>query len=384
MKTVYETEVVVIGAGAIGCSIAYQLAKCGKDVTLVDRAEPGAGTSSYNFGLVWATSKEPLSYMELNLRSSQMFPRFVEELGEDVDLRQGGGLKLCLTEEEYRKAEGMMKRLQCSPLYQGRMLSPTEVFEMQPGVSRDIIGAMWSPHDGDINWVKWTQALARGCKRVGVTMLMQTEITGIERGGDGQVTGVLTNSGRIGTSNAVNAAGVWSPQIAAMVDVTIDLYPQRGQILETAATDIICPVPMSTVRQDPRGQFYMGTTAENVGFDWSTTPEAATAIREKAAKLVPKTRELKVVRHFSGLRPMPRDGLPFLGPVPHVSGFYVATSHSGITLSPIHGKVISDLIVNGQTDIPIADYDPLRFDTKRPLPTRPAPPTATLAVDADG
>ena len=118
---------------------------------------------------------------------------------------------------------------------------------------------------------------------------------------------------------------------------------------------------MDSVRQEPHGQFYMGTTHEDVGFDWSTTAEAYKAIRDYARGLVPATKDLRVVRHFAGLRPMPRDGKPILGPVPHIPGFYMATSHSGITLSPIHGKIISDLIIEGETDIEIGEYDPLRF-----------------------
>lgn len=361
-RTIYETEVVVIGGGAVGCSIAFQLAQRGKEVALLDRAEPGAGTSTKNFGLVWVQSKTPHTYMELSLRSSQIWPQIVDELGEDVDLRQGGGLSLCLTEAEYARSEALIGEQRRSPLFQGRMIPPQDVFAMQPGVSREIVGALWSPHDGDVNWIKWTHALARGCERSGVRMLTRTEVTGIERGEDGAVLGVWTDRGRVVAEQVVCAAGPWSKAVAGMVDVAIDLRPQRGQILITEGTEMICPVPMGLVRQEPHGQFFMGVTHEEVGFDWSTTEDAYRSIRERAAQLVPATADLKVVRQFAGLRPMPRDGLPILGAVDRVPGFYIATSHSGITLSPIHGRIISDLILEGETDIPIEDYDPLRFE----------------------
>jgi sarcosine oxidase subunit beta len=373
VKEFHRTEVVVVGAGAVGCSIAYWLAKRGTDVTLVDKSEPGAGTSTLNFGLVWVHSKRPYTYMELNLRSSLLWPRMVEELGEDVDLRQGGGLPLCLTEAEYEEAQALMAHQQQSPLFKGRMLSPEEVFELQPGASPHIVGASWSPHDGDCDPVKWTLALARGCKRLGVDVMTETEVVGFDLDENNRVAGVLTNRGRIGARYAVNAGGPWAAQLAQMVDVTLGLFPQRGQILVSEPARIVCPTPMFPVRQDPHGQFYMGSTHEDVGFDWSTTPEAAQKLAREAAELVPFTQELQVVRHYAGLRPMPRDGLPFLGPVPHAPGYYVAVSHSGITLSPIHGKVISDLIVDGGTELPIADYDPLRYDergTTEPGPER--------------
>jgi len=375
MQTFHQTEVIVIGGGAVGCSIAYQLARRGKDVTLVDKAEPGAGTSTKNFGLVWVHTKEPHTYMELSLRSSLLWPKLVEALGEDVDLRQPGGLAPCLTEEDYERAAALIERQRRSPLFQGKMIPPDEVFAMQPGITRDLVGASWSPHDGSVNWIKWTHALARGCERAGVRMFHQTEVQAIERDKDNCITGVLTDRGRIVAPHVVCAAGPWSKGVAALVDLQIDFFPQKGQILITEATDMICPMTMDSVRQEPHGQFYMGTTHEDVGFDWSTTQEAYKSIRDYAARLVPATKDLRVVRHFAGLRPMPRDGKPILGPVPHVPGFYMATSHSGITLSPIHGKIISDLIVEGETDISIEDYDPLRFQRQgfRDTPDRSMP-----------
>lgn len=381
MNTLHKTEVIVIGGGAVGCSIAYQLARRGKDVTLVDKAEPGAGTSTKNFGLVWVHTKEPYTYMELSLRSSLLWPKLVDELGEDVDLLQTGGLAPCLTEDDYVRAEERLERQRRSPLFQGKMIGPDEVFAMQPGITRDLVGASWSPHDGSVNWIKWTHALARGCERAGVRMFHQTEVQQIERDPDNCITGLLTDRGRIVAPNVVCAAGPWSKALAGMVDVEIDFFPQRGQILITEAIDRICPMTMDSVRQEPHGQFYMGTTHEDVGFDWSTTAEAYRSIRDYAARVVPATKDLRVVRHFAGLRPMPRDGKPILGPVPHLPGFYMATSHSGITLSPIHGKIISDLICEGETDVPIADYDPLRFQragipnmADRPMPADPLVP----------
>jgi glycine/D-amino acid oxidase-like deaminating enzyme len=365
VKTIHSTEVVVIGAGAVGCSIAYWLAKRGKDVALVDRGGPGAGTSMATSGLVWSSYKEPYTYMELNLRSSLLWPKMVEELGEDVELRQDrGGVKLCLTEEDYINLEALAERQRRSPLFKGRMLSPQEVFELQPGVSRQIVGGLWSPHDGDANPIKWVFALVRGCKRLGVKIMRDAEVNGFDLDESNRVKGVFTSRGRIETEYAVNAGGAWAGRLAEMVGVTLGLYASRGQMLVSERAPIVCPTPMSILRQVPDGHFHMGVTYEGEGFEVSSTLEAAEQLAKNAIKMVPLARSLSVIRHFAGLRPMPRDGLPFLGPIPHVPGYYVAVSHSGNTLSAIHGKIISDLIVDGHTDVPIADYDPLRFDER--------------------
>jgi sarcosine oxidase subunit beta len=298
--------------------------------------------------------------MELSLASSRLWPDLVRDLGEDVGLRQGGGITLCLTDDDVENGHALIEAQSASPRFEGRMLSPSEVFDLQPPVSRDIKGAVWSPHDGDVNWVKWTAALARGCERAGVDIRPNTRVTGIDRDTSGAVTGVTTNHGTIHAATVVCAAGVWSSRVARMAGVDLALRPVKGQILVTEPTDMICPVPMANVRQDPDGSFYLGVTHEEAAWDVTPTDWAFNQIHSMAASLVPAVSDLRIVRHFAGLRPMPQDGLPFLGPVATVPGFYTAVGHSGITLSPIHGKVIADLIVDGQTDVDIAAYDPLR------------------------
>jgi sarcosine oxidase subunit beta len=298
----------------------------------------------------------------------------IEELDEDVEFRQGG-LKILLTEKDVEAAAGIMERQSRSPHFRGRLIPPQEVWDMQPGVSRDIAGAIYCPDDGDSNPIKWTYALLRGCKRLGVKVMRDTEVTAFDLGEGSRVNGVFTKAGRIGAKYAVNAAGVWAAEVAKMVGVTIGLYPQRGQVLISEASPTVLPTAQSTIRQSLDGNFHMGATMEEVGFDWSTNTAGAEKIAKNAARMVPATRDLSIIRQFSGLRPMPRDGVPFIGPIPHIPGYYIAVGHSGNTLSPIHGMIISDLIVQRETSIPLEDYDPLRYDergTRKAGPDRSA------------
>ncbi len=352
-------NVVVVGAGAVGCSIAYQLATRGATVTLVDKIEPGAGASSANFGLIWSHTKEPIGYMDLHLRSIDLWPRMVAELGEDVDLRLDGGIDLCPTDQDYGARAALLDRQRHCPRFAGRMLSRDDVARLQPGVSHAIAGASWSPHDGDCNWDKWVRALIRGCARAGVTVLANTAVIRVDLDTTGRIAGVTTNRGAIAAHAVVNAAGGAAAQIAAMAGVAIAVSAQRGQILVTQPAPITCPVPMALVRQDAYGRYYLSTDHDD------ETPEVpsediVSKVIERAAALVPAVRGVPIVRRVVGLYPKPAGDLPYLGGVSTVPGFYVAVGHSGIGLSPIHGKVISDLIIDGTTDVPIADYDPLR------------------------
>jgi sarcosine oxidase subunit beta len=359
MKTVRDAEVVVIGAGAVGVSVAYHLAGRGKQVVLIDKGGIGGGTSAATFALIWVHSKEPVHYMELSLRSARMFPRLVQELDEDTHLDQPGGLTLCMTEAELAKGHALVARQSASPLYRGRVVDGTEVRRMQPGLSPDVLGAVYSPDDGHMDSIRYVMALARAAKRLGVVFAVYTEVTGIERTRGG-ISAVLTTGGRIATRNVVNCAGPYAATIAKMVDMDLAVRPVRGQVLVTLPMPPTLRMPMSGVRQNPTGHFFMGFTREEVGYNTDVTPDAIRNIARNAVKRVPMLRDARLLRTFAGIRSMPKDGLPCLGPVLAVPGFYVAVSHSGITLSPLHGTAIADLICDGKTDIPITPYDPTR------------------------
>ncbi len=359
MKTVREAEVVVVGAGAVGTSVAYHLAKRGRRVIVVDRGGIGAGTSAATFALIWVHSKEPAHYMELSLRSAKMFPPLVRELDADVHLDQPGGLALCMTEDDLANGHAMVARQSASPLFEGRVIDAAETHRLQPGLSREVLGATYSPHDGHIDSIRYVTALARGARRLGVEFLTYTEVTGIELK-DGTVGGVLTTQGRVAAPHVVNAAGPYAAAIAGMVGVDLPVYPVRGQVLVTLPMPRTLRMPMSGARQNPTGHFFLGFTREDADYDTRVTTAGIRSIVRGAVRRIPMLKDARLLRAFAGIRSMPADGLPCLGPVPRVPGFYIAVSHSGITLSPLHGRVMADLICDGRTEIPIAPYDPLR------------------------
>jgi sarcosine oxidase subunit beta len=366
VKTIHETEVVVIGGGVVGCSIAFHLAKRGKHVILVDKNAPATGTSVACSGLVGSTFKFPHHYIDLSLKSCLLWPKMVEELGVDVGYRRGKGMiSLCLTEEIYEKYAAWHQEHLISPLYRGRMMSAAEVREIQPGVAPDIAGAHINENDGECDVNKFMYGLVRGCKQAGVKMMRNSEVTSFDLGENGQVKGVIINNEyRINTPVAVNAAGIWATKVAKMVGLDIDVYPDRGQVFITEPAPIICPEVMHDVGQFSTGQFHMGGAHELVGFDTAVTLPTLEDLTKKAIKFVPKIADLSVIRHFSGMRPMPRDRFPYMGSVPRLPGYYIAVGHSGFTLAAIYGKVFGDLIVDGHTDIPIGEYDPMRYEKK--------------------
>jgi sarcosine oxidase subunit beta len=136
---------------------------------------------------------------------------------------------------------------------------------------------------------------------------------------------------------------------------------ERGQMLVTEAMRRVIIYPTGNTRQTARGNILLGVTYEANCTERLATAAGAKKIASESIRRFPALKEAPVIRHFAGIRPLPVDGRPYLGPVKRVPGLFIATSHSGITLAPVHGKVISELIVDGRTDVPLESYQPERY-----------------------
>jgi glycine/D-amino acid oxidase-like deaminating enzyme len=358
-----ETQVLVIGAGVIGCSVAYHLACRGASVIVIDAHGIGTGTSSATLGLVWVQRKEPVEYMELNLLSSRLHAELAKTFDEDVELRQPGGLSSYLDEPTFEKQLGIMRRLNAaSENHQTRALTPTEAHEMEPELSTDIVGALFCPHDGEINPIKLVMNLARNARKLGVKFLTPLALDRIVRNKAG-ISGVDTPSGFIRAGTVVVAAGTATPALVKPLGIELPMVFERGQILVTEAMRQVVVYPTGNTRQTGRGNILLGVTYEANCTERSTTHYGAQKIASDSLRRFPVLRDAQIIRQFAGIRPLPKDGLPYLGPVQRIPGLFVATSHSGITLAPVHGKVISELILDGQTDVPLDSYRPERYTT---------------------
>jgi glycine/D-amino acid oxidase-like deaminating enzyme len=364
MKTLCETQVIVIGAGAVGCSIAFHLALRGIAVCVVEEKAIGSGASTATFGLTWVQEKEPANYMELNMLGVLLHEQMAAVYDEDVGFRMPGGIIICLTESELENSTEIFKKLhETSRKYQARMLTPSEVKELEPCVSPNIAGGFYSPHDGHINPIKLVTNLKRLAVKHGATFLENTPVLTINRNERGMI-GVDTLEGRILAKSVVVASGTGTMGLVKPLGIHLPIKFDRGQILVTSRIMPILNHPKDGVRQTIEGNILMGTVHEDVGLDSSTTIEAAKKIADHAIRTFPILRDIPIIRQFSGIRTMPVDGLPFMGPVEKVPGLFISVSHSGITLAIVHGKVISELIVDGYTNVPIDCYKPERYTQK--------------------
>ncbi len=363
-------DVVVIGGGAIGTSIAYHLAKRRMDVILVERDDIASGTSGACDGFVFLQSKKPGVHLQMALESARMMERLSTTLQRDIEYEKNGGMIVIRSPEDMPEMRKLVERQRKIGL-EVHLLDSHEALEMEPCLSPDIAGATYSPMDAQVNPMSLCLALAEAAERLGAKILTNTEVTNISIL-NGKINGVVTPGGVIKSDIVVNAAGVYAPIIGNMVGVDLPIKPRRGQILVTEPVPqmlrrvMICSRYITSkfsshsgqnslgvglaLEQTRAGTILIGSTREFVGYNQNVTPEGIRAVLEHASNFVPAIASLNIIRSFAGLRPYTPDGMPILGKMDGVEGFIVAAGHEGdgIALSPITGFLIAELIATGE------------------------------------
>ena len=355
-----SAEVVIIGGGVRGLAIAYSLAKEGVDVVLLEKRYIAAGASGLNMGYVNISAKKPTFYTQFSKISADMYPDLNEELGGDIEYERKGSLHVAETEQEWDELSKIVD--QCNKVngMGMRMLTIDEMRQMEPNLSAHLLGGFYCPIDGGVNPLKLTRAFMRQAIRKGARILTGREVLEI-RVASGRIEEVVTSRETISTHIVVNTAGIHVPRISKMVSIDVPVYPERGQIIITEALPLILSRTVGEYKQFQDGQFLLGTTKENVGQDTGVTIDMLSSRARRAIRIIPALQKASAIRCAAGLRPMTPDRRPIYHKVDGVSDFYIAVGHSGITLAPITGKIFSELITTGKTDILIDEYRLDRF-----------------------
>ncbi|WP_020123866.1 FAD-binding oxidoreductase [Streptomyces canus] len=373
-----SAEVVVIGGGVMGTSIARHLVRAGvRDVVLVERDELASGSTSKAAGGVRAQFSDELN-IRLGARSLEAFGRFEEETGQDIGLHRVGYLFLLSTPEEVASFEESV-RLQNGLGVPSRMIDPAEARRLSPLITTDgLLAAAFSPEDGHCTPESVVQGYAADARRHGATVLRHTEVTGIERRGD-DITAVTTTRGRIATGTVVCAAGAWSRAVGAMAGVDLPVEPLRRQIAVTEPVHALPPdLPMTIDftsslyfhREGPGLLLGMSDPDERPGFDTAThdrwIPRLAEAMQHRAPALL----DLRRTGGWAGLYEITPDHNALIGEATSVSRFLYATGFSGhgFLQGPAVGEVVRDLYLGR---VPFVDISPLsagRFAADAPRP----------------
>lgn len=373
-----KAEVVIIGAGISGCSIAYNLAKKGvKDIVVLDKSyicSGSTGRCGAGVRMQWGT--------EMNCKIAKKSIEFYEHANEileyerDVEFKQKGYLLVAHTDHEVEQFKKNIQ-VQHSCGIPSTMLSLEEAKEIVPYLNTDILkGAAFCNKDGFLNPFHTTDAFYMAAKRLGAEFNTFTEATGI-RVEKGKVTGVETNKGFISTKNVVNATNAYAKNICDMVEINVPIYSERHQILATEPVEAIQdPMVMSFglnfyVQQSPEGSFIMGRGDDNEPRDLRVT--SSWQFIEEMAKtidlILPPISQLRVIRQWAGLYNMTPDKQPIYDKAENVEGFYMALGFSGhgFMFGPITGIVMSEMILKEKPTIDVRMLNLNRFKTGRLL-----------------
>ncbi|MEO3823922.1 FAD-binding oxidoreductase [Actinomadura sp. B10D3] len=359
-------EVVVIGGGVMGTSIAFHLAEAGvRDVLLLERNELGSGSTCKAAGGVRAQFSDEVN-IRLGARSLEAFARFPDRPGQEIDLHRVGYLFLLSRPEDVASFERSVA-LQNALGVPSRMVSAAEARRLSPMISADgLLAAAFSPDDGHCTPESVVLGYAAGARRHGATISTHCEVTGIETEG-GEVRAVRTSRGRIGTRAVICAAGAWSAAVGRMAGVDLPVEPLRRQIVFTEPiSDLPRPVPMTI---DFATSFYfhaegqglmlgMSDPDERPGFLLNRSDAWLHRLTEAIGARAPRLLDVGLTGGWAGLYEVTPDHNALIGEEETVSRFLYATGFSGhgFLQGPAVGEVVRDLYLGRE---PFTDVGPL-------------------------
>lgn len=358
-------DVLVVGAGCVGASVAYRLAERGAAVTVLDAGAPGAGTSGASFAWTNSFNKTPRDYHDLNVAGMEEHAGLAKELGGGW-LHQDGALA-------WDEGPGGLARLREAVDrltgwgYAVERISPRQARELEPDlrIADAAAQVVWTPGEGYVEAVPFIGALLAEAARRGARMLPGRRVTGVIRSG-ARVRGVSTEVGdRFEADVVVDCAGAATDEVARLAGVTLPIDRVPGRLIYTAPvpTTLRRPIhaPGCHFRPDGGGRIVLAEGAHDQIYAEGAEPWPAERSLATVAAHLPVLAGARVEATRIGVRPMPRDERPMVGAIPGLDGFYVVASHSGVTLGPLWGRIATAEILDGGLDPRLGPYRPARF-----------------------
>jgi D-hydroxyproline dehydrogenase subunit beta len=373
-------DVVIVGAGIVGCATAYELTKRGVRVTLVDRGEVSSGTTGLGEGNALCSDKDAGPELDLAVEGMSPFDEIEELLGESARIRRKGALIVHPEEETWEAEPARLERLRAAGVT-ARLLDPGEVRGLEPNLTGGIYGALFVATDLQCDPRAIARGLATWSAGHGAEVRTGTEVTALEPG-----QGVRLSDGTLLPAEAiVLAAGPWSAPLAATAGLNLPVEPRKGQLTRlrlpepdptflrrkivdgsylASVTSTAADRQISTVVETTwDGHVLVGSTRERCGFDPSIDNDVAREVQDRAARLVPGIANLSADSTWIGFRPWLPDHLPAIGPSQAADGLWIGTGHegAGIQLGPVTGRLLAEAITGETPTIDLSPFDPDRY-----------------------
>ncbi len=359
-------DIILIGGGVIGLTIARRFAKEGLSVALLEASQIGREASWAGAGVLAPPNPHRKDAVaELQLRSLAMYPAFCAELmqesGIDPEYEPCGELEVAFDEaglqvlrEDERAACGR-RTPDGRPAYE--VYSAEKLRHLEPVVSPQVVGALECREASQVRNPRLLRALQTACRRMGVELCENTPVRDFEVEG-GRVTGVRIDRDTVAATHVVLCAGAWSSRIGEQLKGIMPVHPVHGQMvlmkLDRRPFDRIIARGKTYLVPRRDGHILLGATEEpEAGFTKRNTAGGIAGLKERAVRMAPRLAEAPVAAMWSGLRPGTPDDMPYIGPVPGLKGLIAATGHyrTGLSLAPATAEVVASMILERAYDL---------------------------------
>jgi glycine/D-amino acid oxidase-like deaminating enzyme len=389
---VESTDVLVIGGGIVGAATAYQLAKRGASVTLLEADQLASGATGRNLGYIWVHTRRPGPELELVMTTRNELEGLPEELGADFNLRTNGGLIYVTNEAQAAVIREFVERRTADGVPM-RFLDGDEARAIAPILPDTVVAASYCPLDAQIDSRRYVRAFAAAAQRHGARVVEGATARTFERS-DGRITRVQTDIGPISAGQVVLAAGAWTPYLAAQLGIELHIHPMRLQVVQTEPMpprlDVVMYGPaavkqyalfrdlpsyrpeffataledrlglalLESVCQTADGSYLLGIAMDFPGFDWKPDLAGVSLVAEGMAAALPELRSARFARAWAGVLPMTSDSLPIIDRAPGLDDLVIAAGHVfGNGAGPTTGRLVADLICGTE---PVIDMNPFR------------------------
>jgi glycine oxidase len=364
-------DIVVIGAGIVGCAVAYELARRGASVQVLDDRPVGMGATQASAGVLapYIEARHGGPLLAFGVRSLELYDKFVARVtlvsGMPVGYRRTGTMDVALNSDAMNRLQGAASALAGTGVA-ADLLDASAVRREEPNVSTEAVGGLLIASHGFVAASELTRALAAASRRHGAQILEQNRVKRISR--SGRDLAVETERGSLIANGVVMAAGSWSGGIEIEgVTAPVPVRPVRGQLLQLAWDG----PPLKRVLWGDRcyvvpwddGTLLVGATVEEAGFDERTTVAGIRELIDAACGLVPHARTAAMTITRAGLRPATPDDMPLIGPSSVLPNLMYATGHyrNGVLLTPLTAQLVADAMLENTIDPMMTLTSPQRF-----------------------
>ncbi len=381
MRIPQETEVIVIGGGAMGASVAYHLAKEGVDTVLFEWRSLASGATGRCGGMVVQLYGRSLNIektrerLALTRENHRMLQGMQKELG-DFEFRKTGVLDVAVDEEEWKLFKKLVEIQRKLGDDEVELLDRKQTLEIMPTLPENVIGSRYRASDGNLNPFKLTHVLAQAAKRNGASIFPQTKVEKVIED-QGKIKGVRTSRGQTKAKWVINVTNGW----ASLITTEIDIAPVReiAMITERVPGLKCCPFEIRCGEE-----FVFGTTQTSTGgiliggpapppvnkrayyYDERITLSEASKCANWFSTLLRPLKGISVIRCWVGTMAFAPDGIPHIGFVPGKEGLIIAAGFAaGMSQAAVVGKIVADYVIRGETSFPMKIYDPARFLGKK-------------------